>query len=92
MVKHGHRHRCDHGHLLVVVLEDEHHVKVLEAELDPLKVHQLHVLEGAHKRRPLGEVDQAAGGRLEEASLTVRYTLTVEISIAIGADRSIFHS
>ena len=45
VVQHGHGHRVDHGHLASVVLEDEHHVKVLQLELHALKVHQLHVLQ-----------------------------------------------
>ena len=56
MVKHRHGDGCDHGNLLAVVLEDEHHVKVLEAELDTLKVNQLNVFQGGNKGRPRGEV------------------------------------
>ena len=64
MVEHGHGDGGDHGHLLVVVLEDEDHVEVLEAELNSLKVNELHVLQRADKRRPGGQVYQAGGGRL----------------------------
>ena len=56
MVKHRHGDGSDHGNLLAVVLEDEHHVKVLEAELYTLKVNQLNVLQGGNKGRPRGEV------------------------------------
>ena len=56
MVKHRHGDGGDHGNLLAVVLEDEHHVKVLEAELDTLKVNKLNVLQGGNKGRPRGEV------------------------------------
>ena len=43
MVKHRHGDGSDHGNLLAVVLEDEHHVKVLEAELYTFKVNQLNI-------------------------------------------------
>ena len=52
MIKHGHGDGGDHGNLLVVILEDEHHVEILKAELNSLKVYELYVLQGAHKWRP----------------------------------------
>ena len=76
MVQHGHGHRGDHGHLLVVVLEYEDHVEVLEAELNPLEMDQLHVLEGADKRGPGGQIHQRAGGGLQQHRLTVGHALT----------------
>ena len=71
MVQHGHRHRGDHGDLLVVVLEDEDHVEVLQAELDTLEVDELDILQRADEGRPGGEVHQRAGGRLQQHRLTV---------------------
>ena len=56
MVKHCHGDGGDHGNLLAVVFEDEHHVKVLEAELDTLKVNQLNILQGGDEGRPRGKV------------------------------------
>lgn len=41
----------DHGDLLGVVLVDHHHVEVLEVELDPLEVDQLHLVQGDHEGR-----------------------------------------
>jgi len=38
MVELVHWYSVDHGHLAMVVLEDEHHVKVLEVKLDAFKV------------------------------------------------------
>ena len=57
MIKHGHGDGGDHGNLLVVILEDEHHVKVLKTELDTFKVDKLNVFQGRNKGRPRGEVD-----------------------------------
>ena len=51
MIEHAHWDGGDHGDLLVVVLEDEDHVKVLQLELDSLKVDQLDVFKGHHKWR-----------------------------------------
>ncbi len=75
MVQHCHGHGGHHGDFLVVVLEDEDHVEVLEAELDSLKVNQLHVLQGADERRPGGEIYQAAGGWLQQHCLAVGHAL-----------------
>ena len=58
MIQHGHRYSCDHSNLPVVIFEDKHHVKILQAELDSLKVDQLYLLQGADKWRPGGQVDQ----------------------------------
>ena len=57
MIKHGHGDGGDHGNLLVVILEDEHHVKVLKTELDTFKVDKLNVFQGRNKGRPRGEVN-----------------------------------
>lgn len=38
-----------HLHLARVVLEHEHHVKVLQWQMDSLKVHQLQVVHGDHE-------------------------------------------
>ena len=81
MVQHRHRDRGHHGDLLVVVFEDKHHVEVLEAELYPLEVHELYVLECADEGGPGGEVDEAAGGRLQQYGLTVRYTLQYTVQV-----------
>lgn len=51
MVQHVHWNGIHHGDTAPVVLEDEHHVKILQVELDTLKVHQLHVLQCDHERR-----------------------------------------
>ena len=51
MVKLVHGYRIDHGCFLVVVFEDEDHVKVLELERDSLKMYQLYVLQGHNKWR-----------------------------------------
>ena len=60
-------HGVDHGHLLVVVLVDDDHVKVLQVELHPLKVDQLHLVQGHHE----GGVPERGGG-----VLTSRYDKT----------------
>ena len=51
MVEHGHGDGGDHGHLLVVVLEDEDHVELAEVELDTLEVHALHLGERQDESR-----------------------------------------
>ena len=57
MVKHRHGDGSDHGNLLAVVLEDEHHVKVLQAELDTFKVDKFDVFQGGNEGWPRSEVD-----------------------------------
>ena len=57
MIQHCHRDRSDHGDLLAVVLEDEDHVKVLEAELDTLEMNKFDILECGDERRPGGKVN-----------------------------------
>ena len=56
MIKHGHGDGGDHGNLLVVILEDEHHVKVLQAQLDTFKVNKFNVFQGGNKGWPRGEI------------------------------------
>lgn len=56
MVKHRHGNSRDHGNLLAVIFEDEHHVKVLQAELDTLKVDEFNVFQGGNEGWPRGEV------------------------------------
>jgi hypothetical protein len=53
MLKNGlaYRNGGDHHDFLEVVLEDEAHVEVLELELDPLEVDELHVFQRDHHRR-----------------------------------------
>ena len=51
MIQHVHGDRSDHGDLLGIILEDEDHVKVLQLELDALKVDQLDVAQRHHERR-----------------------------------------
>ena len=75
MVQRGHGDRGHHGDFLGVVFEYENHVEVLHAEADSLKVAELHVLQGNDEWRPGCEVHQAAGGRQQEDSLSVRDTL-----------------
>ena len=57
MIQHCHRDGSDHGDLLAVVLEDEDHVKVLEAELDTLEMNKFDILECGDERRPGGKVN-----------------------------------
>ena len=57
MVKHRHGDGRDHGNLLAVVLEDEHHVKVLEAELDTFKVDKFNIFQGGDEGWPRGKVN-----------------------------------
>ena len=57
VIQHCHRDRSDHGDLLAVVLEDEDHVKVLEAELDTLEMNKFDILECGDERRPGGKVN-----------------------------------
>ena len=75
MIQHCHGYGGDHSNLPVVVLEDKHHVKILQAELDSLKVDELDVLQGADKRRPGGEVAEGARGWQQQDGLPVRHTL-----------------
>lgn len=49
-VERGYRNGIDHGHFLAVVLVDNHHIKVLQVKLHPLKVNQLHFIQCHHKR------------------------------------------
>ena len=56
MVKHSHGDGSDHGNLLAVVLEDEHHVKVLQAKLDTFEVDKFNIFQGGNKGWPRGEV------------------------------------
>jgi hypothetical protein len=86
MVQHGHRHRGDHGDLLVVVLEDEDHVEVLQAELYALEMDELDILERADEWRPGGEVHQRAGGRLQQHRLTVGHALGTQRHISSFPD------
>lgn len=51
MVQHIHRNRIDHRSFLVVVLEDKHHVEVLEVKLNSFKMNQLHIFQSDHKWR-----------------------------------------
>ena len=51
VIQHVHGDRSDHGDLLGIILEDEDHVKVLQLELDALKVNQLDVAQRHHERR-----------------------------------------
>ena len=51
VIQHVHGDRSDHGDLLGIILEDEDHVKVLQLELDALKVDQLDVAQRHHERR-----------------------------------------
>lgn len=52
--------------LLGPVVEDKDKVKVLEAELDALKVGNLHVLEAHDEERELNHVEQAVDRRLDK--------------------------
>ena len=45
VVQHRHGYRRAHHHFLVVVFENEHHVEVLELEVDTLEMHQLDVVQ-----------------------------------------------
>ena len=49
VVEHVHGDGGDHADLLGVILEDEHHVEVLQLKLDSLEVNQLDVLQGNHQ-------------------------------------------
>jgi len=51
MVQLVHRNCIDHRHFAMVILEDEHHVKVLEVKLDSLKVNKLHLIQRNHQWR-----------------------------------------
>ena len=57
LVQEVHGDGVDHRHLAAVFLEDEHHVKVLDVELDSLKVEQLHLVQRDDKRRLQRETD-----------------------------------
>ena len=59
--------------------EYEDHVEVLHTEADPLEVAELDLLKCDTEWRPGREVDQAAGGRLQEDGLPVRNTLRVQM-------------
>lgn len=61
-----HRHGVHMGREFFVVLEDKHHVKVLEAVFDPLKVNHLHLFKRDNEEGGLGEVNQAEGRGLHE--------------------------
>ena len=45
MVQLLHGYSVHHGHLASVVLEDEHHIEVLEVELYSLEVNQLNLIQ-----------------------------------------------
>ena len=79
MVQHCHGNGRHHADLLAVVFEYENHVEVLHTEADPLEVAELDLLQRDTEGRPGGEVDQAAGGRLQEDGLPVRNTLPVQM-------------
>lgn len=66
MIQHVHGYSIDHPDLPGIILEDEDHIKVLEVELHPLKVYELHLLQGDDEGRPLRQVDQGAGGGLQQ--------------------------
>ena len=51
MVQLLHGYSVHHGDLASVVLEDEHHVKVLEVELNSLEVNQLDLIQRDDERR-----------------------------------------
>ena len=53
-VEGSHGDGVDHGHFAAVVLVDDDHVEVLQVELDPLKVDQLHLVQRHHEGRLLG--------------------------------------
>ena len=57
VIQHVHGDRSDHGDLLGIILEDEDHVKVLEAELDTLEMNKFDILECGDERRPGGKVN-----------------------------------
>ena len=57
VIQHVHGDGGDHGDLLRIILEDEDHVKVLEAELDTLEMNKFDILECGDERRPGGKVD-----------------------------------
>ena len=45
MIEHIHWHRRNHGYFAVIVLEDEHHVEILQVKLDTLEVDEFDIFE-----------------------------------------------
>lgn len=66
MVQHIHRYGVNHGRLPVVIFEDEHHIEVLQMELDTLEMDQLNIFEGDDERWPLGQSNETTGSRLQQ--------------------------
>lgn len=51
VIKHVHWNSVDHNSFLCVILENKDHVKVLEVELDTLKVDQFHIFQSDNEWR-----------------------------------------